>query len=76
MVATFTLHDAGEFAIAGLSPGPHVIRVEPLDDADLTSFFPEARAVDVAFAVTYLSQLAIVPKGGNAGPFTIEVAPR
>ena len=29
----------GNFVIAGLDPGPQVVRVEPLDDADIDSFF-------------------------------------
>jgi hypothetical protein len=74
LVGTFTLSDAGEFAIAGLTPGPHIVRVEPLDDADLTSFFPEDRVIDLSFGVTYLNRLATVPRGGNAGPFEIKVA--
>jgi hypothetical protein len=76
MVANFSLGTNGAFAIAGLDPGPYVVRVEPLDDADLTSFFPATTTVDVAFNVTYLDRLAIVPKGGNAGPFDIAVTPR
>ena len=33
----------GSFVIAGLDPGPQVIRVEPLDDADIDSFFDSSR---------------------------------
>ena len=49
LIAGYTLADDGTFAIAGLSPGPHVLRVEPLDDADVESFFAPAR-VDIDFA--------------------------
>ncbi len=76
LVGNFTLGDNGQFAITGLDPGAHVVRVEPLDDADLNSFFGEDRVVDLAFAVTYLDRLAVVPKGGNAGPFEIKVTPK
>lgn len=76
MVATFTLSPTGEFAVAGLRPGTYVVRVEPLDDADLNSFFSDERAVDVAFGVAYLEKLAVVSAGGNAGPFEIKVTPR
>ncbi|MDO8835310.1 MAG: matrixin family metalloprotease [Vicinamibacterales bacterium] len=76
LVGNFTLGTNGGFAIAGLGPGPHVVRVEPLDDADLTSFFQAERTVDVSFQVTYLDRLAVVPKGGNAGPFEIKVTAR
>jgi hypothetical protein len=76
LVGTFTLSDDGSFAVAGLAPGAYVVRVEPLDDADLNSFFPEGRVVDVQFAVTFLERLAVVPRGGNVGPFEIKVAAR
>jgi hypothetical protein len=76
LVGNFTLGDNGQFAITGLDPGAHVLRVEPLDDADLNSFFGEDRVVDLAFAVTYLDRLAVVPKGGNVGPFEIKVTPK
>ena len=39
----FTLTADGEFSIGGLSPGPKVVRVEPLDDADTDSFFDASR---------------------------------
>ncbi|MBI3628306.1 MAG: carboxypeptidase regulatory-like domain-containing protein, partial [Candidatus Rokubacteria bacterium] len=35
LVSNFALNADGAFTINGLSPGPHVVRVEPLDDADL-----------------------------------------
>lgn len=76
LVGTFTLNDDGSFAVAGLDPGAYVVRVEPLDDADLNSFFPEDRVVDVQFKVTFLERLAVVPRGGNVGPFEIVVAAR
>jgi carboxypeptidase family protein/matrixin len=73
MVGNFTLNEQGQFSIAGLSPGPHVVRVEPLDDADLDSFFDSTRMVDTAFRVTYLDRLVVVPQGGDSGVVTIEV---
>jgi hypothetical protein len=66
MVGGFTLSSTGEFVIAGLAPGPHILRVEPLDDAAIDSFFGESPPPETGFAVTYLDQLAIVPAGGNA----------
>ena len=74
MVANFTLNEQGQFSIAGLSPGPHVLRVEPLDDADLDSFFESTRSVDLDFRVTYLDRAVIVPRRGDSGSVTIEVA--
>jgi hypothetical protein len=74
LVGNFTLTSQGQFSIAGLSPGPHVIRVEPLDDADLDSFFESSRNVDVGFRVTYLDRLVIVPRRGDSGAVDVEVA--
>jgi hypothetical protein len=74
LVGNFTLNAQGEFSIAGLSPGAHVLRVEPLDDADVDSFFESSRTVDVAFKVTFHDRLVIVPRQGNSGPVNIEVA--
>jgi hypothetical protein len=76
LIGNFTLNESGGFAIAGLDPGPHVIRVEPLDDADLNSFFSDERVIDVQFKVTFLDKLAVVPRGGNAGPYEIKVTAR
>lgn len=74
MVGNFTLNAQGEFAIGGLSPGPHILRVEPLDDSDLDSFFDTARTVDVDFRVTYADRVAIVPRGGDSGSIVVKVA--
>jgi hypothetical protein len=76
MVGSFSLNAQGEFAIGGLSPGPHILRVEPLDDADLDSFFEATRTIDVDFRVTYLDQVAIVPRGGDSGTIAVKVAPK
>lgn len=74
MVGSFSLNAQGEFAIGGLSPGPHIVRVEPLDDGDLDSFFDTTRTVDVDFRVTYADQVAIVPRGGDSGTISVKVA--
>ena len=42
---------------AGLRPGPHVLRVEPLDDADTVSFFSAADPTDVDFKAAFLDLL-------------------
>ncbi len=75
LVGSYTLNANGDFVIAGVRAGPHVLRVEPLDDADLESFFGPAN-VDVAFSVTYASRLAVVQAGGTTSPVTIAVRPR
>src|SRR5262249_8681418 len=74
LVAGFTLDAQGTFAIAGLSPGPKVVRVEPLDDADPDSFFSAMQTVDVDFRVTFLDRLVVVPRGGDTGSVDLTVA--
>jgi hypothetical protein len=74
-VGGFTLNDAGEFQIAGLRPGAHVIRVEPLDDADLDSFF-EPEGIEIAFRPTFYSRVVGVPAGGSAPRFDVAVTPK
>jgi hypothetical protein len=75
LVGGFTLTSTGDFVIAGLLPGPHVLRVEPLDDAAIDSFFGESPPPETSFDVTYLNQLAIVPAGGNVEIVEIAVRP-
>ena len=65
----------GTFRIAGLTPGPHVIRVEPLDDADIDSFHEPAR-VNVNFQVTFHDRLIIAPRGGASESFDVAVRPK
>lgn len=74
LVGGFTLTRDGEFQIAGLAPGPHVIRIEPIDDADLESFF--RGAVDVGFQVTFHDRLFVAPAGGVGERFTVPVRPK
>jgi hypothetical protein len=74
MVASFTLNTQGQFSIGGLSPGIHILRVEPIDDADVDSFFdPTANAVDVDFRVTFFDGLVVVPRGGDSGEVALKV---
>lgn len=75
MIGGLTVNDAGEFEITGLTPGPHIIRVEPLDDADLESFF-DAEDAEVDFQVTYFDRLFVAPRGGVGERFDIEVRPK
>lgn len=76
LVGNFTLGASGAYAIAGLAPGPHLVRVEPLDDADVDSFFEMGQDVDVEFQVAYADRLAIVPRGGGVGNIDVEVVPK
>ena len=73
MVAGFTLSHDGSFVIAGLAPGTYVLRVEPLDDADLESFFESSADVDVNFRQAFATRLLVVPRGGTAGGIEVKV---
>ena len=73
LVGGFTLNTQGQFSIGGLSPGLHVLRVEPIDDASVDSFFDSSRAVDIDFRVAYLDRVVVVPKGGDSGEVALTV---
>lgn len=74
LIANFSLNPQGEFVIARLPPGPYVLRVEPVDDADPESFF--STPIDVDFRVTYAPRMVVAPAGGTSRSIEIEVAPR
>jgi hypothetical protein len=76
IVAGFTVNRNGDFQIAGLAPGPHVIRVEPLDDADTDGFFSRRDPIDVRFQATFHPRLFIAPSGGEGDPLTVAVTPK
>ncbi|MBI2221663.1 MAG: matrixin family metalloprotease [Acidobacteria bacterium] len=76
MVGNFALSDTGAFAIAGLEPGAYAVRVEPLDDADLESFFDSASKVDAAFAPKFYERIVVAPRGGGSGEIEITVSAR
>jgi hypothetical protein len=73
LVASFSLTSDGAFTIAGLEPGPHVLRVEPLDDGDIDSFFDALLGVDVNFRPKFYERLVVVPRGGGARDADITV---
>lgn len=72
----YSLSDDGSFTLAGLDPGPHVVRVEPLDDGDVESFFEDGDRVDLDFGATFSDRVVVVQAGGNTGDVTIRVTPR
>ena len=76
LVGGFTLNDNGDFVIAGLRPGPHILRAEPLDDGDVNSFFDDDFDVDVDFHVTFHERVVAVPRGGGARGIEIKVTPK
>jgi hypothetical protein len=73
LVGNFSLDDQGRFAMAGLDPGTYILRVEPLDDGDLDSFFDDPSQVDLDFGVTFLKQIVVAPAGGGSEPVVVNV---
>jgi hypothetical protein len=47
--------------------------VEPLDDADIDSFFDASDRIDVGFRVTFHDRLAVAPRGGAGERITVAV---
>jgi hypothetical protein len=76
MVANFSLNAQGQFSINGLSPGPHILRVEPIDDAEVDSFFDLSRGTDIDFRVAYSERVIVVPRGGDSGQVELKVVPK
>ena len=74
LIGGFTLTQQGDFAIAGLDPGRHILRVEPLDDADTESFL--SGPIDVNFKVAYATRLISTAAGGGSEEVVIEVQPK
>lgn len=73
MVGGFSLNASGQFAIDGLTPGVYILRAEPLDDADIASFFDADAKVELGFKTTFHSKLITVPHGGAGAPVEIAV---
>ena len=76
LVGGFSLTEDGSFVIAGLEPGPHVLRAEPLDDGDIESFFDSSLGVDVNFNVKFYERVVVVPRGGGTSNIDIRVTPK
>jgi hypothetical protein len=74
LVGGLSLDDQGHFSIHGLSPGAQVLRVEPLDDVDIGSFFNDNETVDLDFRVTFFNGLVGIPRGGGGGAIEVAVA--
>ena len=73
LVGGFSLSDDGSFVIAGLSPGPHILRVEPLDDGDIESFFDATLNIDINFRAQFYEKIVVVPKGGGTSGVELKV---
>jgi hypothetical protein len=63
----------GSFNIASLDPGVYIVRIEPIDDADLSAYFDDTSTIDVNFRTTFFNQLVVVPAGGSSGTVQITV---
>ena len=73
LIGGYTLDGSGNFMIGALPPGVYVVRAEPLDDADITSFFDEDTVVNTNFRPAYLPTLVAVPAGGSGPRVEIRV---
>ena len=76
LVGGFSLSDDGRFVIGGLEPGPHALRVEPLDDGDIESFFDLTLNIDQNFRVKFHDRIVVVPRGGGTSNVEIRVEPK
>jgi hypothetical protein len=72
MVAAFALEN-GEFAISGLTRGPHIIRVEPIDDGTVADFLEQPPIVDVGFRTMFFQRLVTVERSATAPRLDIVV---
>jgi hypothetical protein len=73
LVGGFTLDAQGRFSIGSLTPGVHILRAEPIDDAELDSFFDASRNVDLDFRVMFVDRVVVVPRGGDSGEVAVKV---
>ena len=73
LVGGFSLSEDGSFVIAGLDPGPHIVRVEPLDDGDIESFFDLTLNIDIDFRPQFYQKIVVVPKGGGTSGVELKV---
>jgi hypothetical protein len=73
LVAGFSLGGDGGFSIAALAPGPYVVRAEPLDDADIDSFFSTGQPVDLDFRPRFHPELVVIAPGADRSGIDIAV---
>ena len=76
LVGGFSLNEDGRFVIGGLEPGAHVLRVEPLDDADVESFFDLTLDIDINFRPKFHDRVVVVARGGGVNNIEIRVEPK
>jgi matrixin len=76
LIGGFSLSSDGSFVITGLEPATQVLRAEPLDDADIGSFFDLSVNVDLNFRPSFSDQIVVVPAGGTATNIELKVVPK
>ena len=76
LIGGFSIGNDGGFTIAGLESGTYVLRVEPLDDGDIESFFDSSVDVDVNFRVRFHDRVVPVSQGGGTTGIEIKVDPK
>ena len=72
-VGSFTLTADGRFSIGSMTPGIYILRAEPIDDADVDSFFDPGRNTDIDFRVVFADRVVVVPKAGDSGDVAVAV---
>ena len=76
LIGGFSLAQDGAFVIGGLDPGTYVLRVEPLDDGDATSFLESSLTIDADFKPAFYERLVTVPRGGTSRSVELKVVPK
>ena len=76
MVGGFSLGNDGGFTIGGLESGTYTLRTEPLDDADISSFFDSSINVDVNFGAHFHDRVVVVSPGGGTRDVEVKVTPK
>jgi hypothetical protein len=71
--AAYSLDTQGRFVIGGLPTGQYIVRVEPLDDIDLTSVFDDDSPVNINFRPMFFAKQVAVPAGGTGPSIEIKV---
>lgn len=72
-VGSFALNAQGQFSIGSLTPGLYILRAEPIDDAEVDSFFDASRNADIDFRVMFVDRVVVVPRGGDSGEVAVKV---
>ena len=76
LVGGFSLTADGSFTIGGLDSGLQIVRAEPLDDGDVSSFLDPSLPVDLDFKPAIYNRLVAVPRGGTAPSIEVKVTPK